>query len=100
MVAAVACLALSGPALSADNDISLDGSQLGLAWAILFVGILLSIALLPLLAPSFWHHHFGKVSAFWALAFIVPFAFTHASGIVASEMAHAILLDYVPLSFS
>ena len=34
-----------------------------------FAGILLSIALMPLLAPIFWHHHFGKVAAAWALAF-------------------------------
>ena len=26
-------------------------------------------------APAnFWHHHFGKVAAAWALAFLVPFA--------------------------
>ncbi len=31
-----------------------------------FAGMLLSIALMPLLFPRFWHHHFGKVSAFWA----------------------------------
>ena len=51
-----------------------NGAQLGIAWGVPFVGILLSIALCPLLVPSFWHHHFGKVSAAWALAFLVPFA--------------------------
>lgn len=45
-------------------------------WSVLpFVGILLSIALFPLLTPQFWHHHFPKVSAFWALVFAVPFLF-------------------------
>ena len=39
----------------------LDGSELGLIWVVPFVGILLSIALFPLLAPEFWHHHFGKI---------------------------------------
>ena len=33
------------------------------------MGILLSIALFPLVAPHFWHAHFPKVSAFWAIAF-------------------------------
>lgn len=43
-------------------------------WSIIpFVGILLSIALFPLLAPHFWHYHFPKVSAFWAFAFALPF---------------------------
>ena len=43
-------------------------------WSVLpFVGILLSIALFPLFAPRFWHHHFPKVSAFWALVLAIPF---------------------------
>ena len=38
-----------------------------------FACMLLSIALFPLLAPEFWHHNFGKVSAFWAASFGIPF---------------------------
>ena len=37
----------------------LDGAELGLIWAIPFAGILLSIAIFPLVAPHFWEHHFG-----------------------------------------
>jgi len=96
MIAIFASLVLSSPALSADGDMSMDGSSLGLVWAVPFVGMLLSIALMPLLTPHFWHHHFGKIAAFWALTFLVPFAATHTSSIVASEMTHAILLDFVP----
>ena len=51
-----------------------DGSQLSPLWGMPFAGILLSIALMPLLAPIFWHHHFGKVTAAWSLAFLLPFA--------------------------
>ncbi len=41
-------------------------------WSIIpFAGMLLSIALMPLFAPRFWHEYFGKVSAFWAAASIV-----------------------------
>ena len=54
------------------NDI---GSLLPL-WSVLpFAGILLSIALIPLVALHFLEHHFPKVSAFWALVFAVPFLF-------------------------
>ena len=60
-------------AAAAEGAPHLDGSVLGLVWGIPFVGILLSIALMPLFTPHFWHHHYGKVSAFWALAFLVPF---------------------------
>lgn len=96
IAATLGFLALPDLASSAESQMNLDGSVLGPIWALPFVGILLSIALLPLLAAHFWHRHFGKVAAFWALAFILPFAATHASGTVASEMTHAILLDYVP----
>ena len=66
------------PALAAGADApAIDGRHLGLAWMIPFAGILLSIAILPLVAPSFWHHHFGKVSAAWAVMIIVPFAVIH-----------------------
>ena len=56
-------------ALAAD----FDGRQLAPLWGVPFAGLLLSIALMPLLTPGFWHHHFGKVSAAWALAFLLPF---------------------------
>ena len=46
-----------------------------LLYAIPFIGILLSIAIIPLLNHHFWEKNFGKISLFWALAFIVPFYF-------------------------
>jgi Na+/H+ antiporter NhaD/arsenite permease-like protein len=66
------------------------------AWSALpFAGILLSIALFPLLAPRFWHHHFPKVSAGWALLFAVPFVLRFG-GEGAHELLHVALVDYVP----
>jgi Na+/H+ antiporter NhaD/arsenite permease-like protein len=74
----------------------IDGAALGLEWGLPFLGILLSIALTPLLAPKFWHHHFGKVSAFWAAAFLVPFAASFGVRVALYEALHALLLEYVP----
>lgn len=74
----------------------LDGATMGLIWVVPFVGILLSIALLPLLAPDFWHHHFGKVSAFWALAFILPFLVVYGAELTIYEILHVLLLEYIP----
>ncbi len=75
------------------------GEQLGNvlpAWSALpFVGILLSIALFPLLAPRFWHHHYPKVAAAWGLALAVPFVAAYGTP-AATEMLHMALLDYVP----
>ncbi len=60
-----------------------------------FACMLLSIALFPLVAPEFWHHHFGKVSAFWAALMAVPFMFAYR-GTAVYEIIHIILADYVP----
>jgi Na+/H+ antiporter NhaD/arsenite permease-like protein len=66
------------------------------AWSALpFAGILLSIALFPLLAPHFWHHHFPKVSAAWALLFAVPFVLRFG-GEAVHELLHVGVVDYVP----
>ncbi|MEM6902378.1 MAG: sodium:proton antiporter, partial [Pseudomonadota bacterium] len=74
----------------------LDGGDLGLLWAIPFVGILLSIAICPLIAPNFWHHHFGKVSAFWAVAFLGPFAVLFGWELALYELIHTLSLEYIP----
>ncbi|MFN2371807.1 MAG: sodium:proton antiporter [Candidatus Krumholzibacteriia bacterium] len=63
--------------------------------AIPFVGILLSIALGPLVAPHFWHRHFPKVSAFWALIFALPFLVWNPAEAV-QEILHIYLVDYFP----
>ena len=74
----------------------LDGSQLSMLWGVPFAGLLLSIALFPLLAPSFWHHHFGKVAAAWSLAFLLPFAMIYGPGMAAFSFMHALLEEYIP----
>jgi Na+/H+ antiporter NhaD/arsenite permease-like protein len=71
------------------------GEVLPLWSCIPFAGMLLSIALFPLLAPDFWHHHFGKVSAFWAATLGIPFLIAFR-GLAIYEILHIILADYVP----
>jgi len=63
--------------------------------AIPFAGILLSIALGPLVAPHLWHHHFPKVSTFWALIFAIPFLIVMKSTALQSIL-HIYLIDYIP----
>src|SRR3989338_9441578 len=82
------------PALAAAGVFS--GASLGLLWVVPFAGMLLSIAVFPLLAPLFWHHHFGKVAAFWALAFLLPFAVQFGAGLALHQLVHTALLEYVP----
>lgn len=93
----VAAAAEPHPAQAATMaGLHLDGAELGLAWSLPFVGILLSIALFPLVAPRFWHRHFGKVAAFWALAFLVPFTLRFRPELALYELLHTTLLEYLP----
>jgi Na+/H+ antiporter NhaD/arsenite permease-like protein len=75
---------------------TLDGAALSALWGIPFIGVLLSIAVAPLIAPAFWHHHFGKISAAWAAAFLVPFAFAFGVDIAFGAFVHAMLEEYLP----
>ena len=72
-----------------------DGAQLTAIWGVPFAGILLSIALMPLLTPHFWHHHYGKVAAAWSLAFLLPFAAVFGAGVAGVNLVHALLAEYI-----
>ena len=89
------CSASTG-AHAAGSSGGIDGSALGLAWVTPFAGLLLSIAVMPLAAPHFWHHHYGKVAAAWALAFALPFGWHFGWGTAWHEFIHVIVADYVP----
>jgi Na+/H+ antiporter NhaD/arsenite permease-like protein len=74
----------------------MNGAALGAWWALPFAGMLLSIALLPLLAPLLWHHHFGKIALGWALAFLLPFAQQFGAGPAGHALGHALVEEYLP----
>ena len=74
----------------------LSGEKLAIFWIIPFIGILLSIAVFPLVLPQFWHHHFGKISLFWAILFIFPFLLKEGWEITLYELLHVGLLEYLP----
>ena len=77
----------------------LQGSELSVLWGVPFAGLLLSIALLPLLVPFFWHHHFGKITAAWSLVFLLPFAVVYGPGLAGTSFMHALLAEYLPFIF-
>src|SRR5690606_21882155 len=92
LAAGLAALLLPAAAGAAE----IDGAALSPLWAVPFAGILLSIALLPMLAPGFWHHHFGKVAAAWSLAFLLPFAAAFGPAATGSQFVHALVGEYIP----
>lgn len=82
------------PAFAAEAQF--DGRALSLVWVVPFAGMLLSIALMPLALPAVWHRHYGKVSAFWALAFLAPSAVFLGSSLTGHELLHTLALEYIP----
>jgi len=74
----------------------IDAKNLSLLWIIPFIGILLSIALLPLLTPHFWHHHYGKVSLFWWLIFFGAFSVKFGIGTGTYYLLEVYLLEFIP----
>ncbi|MDB5593322.1 MAG: sodium:proton antiporter [Hyphomicrobiales bacterium] len=91
-LAALGCM-LATPALAAEG---LDGASMSLLWAVPFAGMLLSIALGPLLAPKFWHHHDGKVAALWAGLTIVPLVGFMGAAPTSHVLFHTAAAEYVP----
>ena len=73
-----------------------DGASLGIVWGLPFAGILLSIALCPLLTPKLWHLHFGKIAAGWALALVIPLLLVFGISETLHLAAHTLILEYTP----
>lgn len=92
----LALLALPDSAWAAGPVTHLDGASLNVLWTVPFAGLLLSIAIMPLAAPQLWHHHFGKISAGWALAFLLPSLFVAGPSTTMYELIHTVLQEYIP----
>ncbi|MFO0754540.1 MAG: sodium:proton antiporter [Thermodesulfovibrionales bacterium] len=71
------------------------GAALPLWSTVPFVGMLLSIALFPLVAPRFWHHYFMQVSVFWSVVIVALLLFLRGGGVV-HDFLHLMLADYLP----
>jgi Na+/H+ antiporter NhaD/arsenite permease-like protein len=69
---------------------------LQLAGALPFVALLLSIALLPALAPRFWVRRMGWVALGWTLALLLPMAAIQGPAVAWHMAWHAILIEYLP----
>ncbi|MBE6031914.1 MAG: sodium:proton antiporter [Clostridiales bacterium] len=72
------------------------GEHLPLWSCIPFVGMLLSIAIFPLVKPHWWEHNMLKVALIWALIFLIPFGIVFGGHLLAFSVVEAVILDYVP----
>lgn len=67
-----------------------------LAEGIPFIGMLVSIALCPIVAPRAWHRHMGKAALAWSLASLIPLAVGEGPGAALLGAWQSVLADYVP----
>ena len=66
-----------------------------LLYCIPFAGILLCIALFPLVKPTWWEEHQAPVVLAWSLAFIVPFVMGFGAHNTAEVVLECIINDYL-----
>jgi Na+/H+ antiporter NhaD/arsenite permease-like protein len=65
-------------------------------WAVPFVGLLLSIAIVPMAAPSLWHRHHGTVALGWAACLLLPMLSVFGAAATLELALHALLHEYLP----
>lgn len=66
-----------------------------LLYCIPFAGILLCIALFPLVKPTWWEEHQAPVVLAWSLAFIVPFVMGFGAHHTAEVVLECLINDYL-----
>lgn len=91
VVTAVGCLA---PRTSHAAP-PLDGSSMDWPWMLPLIGILLSIALGPILMPKIWHRHYGKFAAAWAALALAAIAVSYGWNVALAAFVHAMLREYL-----
>lgn len=68
----------------------------GLVWGVPFLGMLLSIAIFPIVAPRLWHRRMGMIALFWSLALLLPMAAVAGIGPASFAVWHAAWAEYLP----
>jgi Na+/H+ antiporter NhaD/arsenite permease-like protein len=64
-------------------------------WALPFIGLLLSIALGPLVAPRLWHAHYGKIAFMWGVLTLAPLAGLYGVPTALAALSQAALGEYL-----
>lgn len=87
---------VKGVAENLNSEVILNGASLSPWWAIPFVGIILSIAILPNAIPVFWSRHYGKIALGWSLIVLGGIAFTQHPGISVHTFIEVAFEQYLP----
>jgi Na+/H+ antiporter NhaD/arsenite permease-like protein len=73
----------------------LDGAAMNWPFALPFAGLLLSIAIGPLLFPKLWHRHYGKIAAAWSLLTLALLAWFAGGSVMLAAFIHEMLAKYL-----
>jgi Na+/H+ antiporter NhaD/arsenite permease-like protein len=95
-LAAIAMLLLPVSAVAASRAGEGTMAPPPLPWAIPFAGLLLSIALGPMLAPRLWQRRARLVLCGWILALLLPEVVLLGAGATALALERAVLDQYLP----
>ena len=74
----------------------IPGHALGLGWVVPFLGMLLSLAILPLVSIRFWEAHYGKVAYMWALITAVSLSVAFGWSLMHQAVIGMLLHHYLP----
>ena len=71
------------------------GNSLSLAYCIPFAGMLLCIAICPLVIGKLWEKYKAVAVIFWSLAFLIPFAIGYGTSKTFEEFLEVVFGDYI-----
>ncbi len=93
ILAALSCSPLS--VMAAESGAESATTNVPLWLCIPFAGLLLCIAVLPLVKPEWWEKNQPIAVAAWSLLFIIPFAIKYGAGMATETVLECILNDYL-----
>lgn len=92
LIAAVSCSPFSILAAAGSES---PAAKVPIWFCVPFAGLLLCIAIFPLVKAAWWEKHQPLVVAFWCLLFICPFAITFGADMAAETILECMLNDYL-----
>lgn len=69
--------------------------NISLAFCIPFIGMLLSVAIFPLIAGEWWEKKKQYIVILWSLLFLIPFAVKYSAGVMGETLLDIVLNDYM-----
>ena len=86
-------------ALAAEQEGGASASSVPLWMCIPFAGLLLCIAILPLVKAEWWEEHQPHAVALWSILFIIPFAMRYSAGTALETVLECLVNDYLTFCY-